>query len=134
MTYSVEQILADPGLNGVYRLDAPSELLPTLDGRILTDKDTLLAALGWALEFPDYFGANWDALEECLTDMAWRPGAIALHVGHAAALDPELLDVLVDVFSDAADYWQDQGRACSLFLSGLDDTELSLVSNCVYTK
>lgn len=126
MNPTVVRILEAPQLNGVYRLARPTDLVPVLDGRSLTDKDGLLAALGWALEFPDYYGANWDALEECLTDMSWRPGAICLHIDHADALMPELLDTLVAVFADAADAWKKQGRVCSLFLSGLEARALPL--------
>jgi len=128
MNLSVIRILDDPQLNGVYRLDSPSDRLPALDGRVLADKEALLAALGWALEFPAYYGANWDALEECLMDMSWRPGPIALHLEHADALDPELLHMLMDIFTDAADTWRDEGRACSLFLSGQKDPELPLAA------
>ena len=39
-------------------------------------KGELLAEFGRALEFPDYFGQNWDALQECLTDLSWLPGDI----------------------------------------------------------
>jgi len=126
MSLSVDRILGDPQLNGVYRLKSPSDRLPVLDGRVLTDKAALLAALGWALEFPDYYGANWDALEECLADMSWRQGPIALHIGHADALAPELLHILMDVFSEAAGAWSEEGRGCCLFLSGLKDNDLPL--------
>lgn len=126
MSLSVAHILEDARLNGVYRLERPSELLPTLDGQVLADKSGLLAALGWALEFPEYYGANWDALEECLNDMSWRSGPIALHISHADALAPELLHTLIDIFSDAAEAWHEEGRACSLFLSDQKDSELPL--------
>lgn len=37
----------------------------------LCSKNDLLEFLGQALGFPDYFGSNWDALEECLKDLTW---------------------------------------------------------------
>ncbi|MEW6677892.1 MAG: barstar family protein [Pseudomonadota bacterium] len=117
---SVATILADARHNGVYRLKSPSASVPTLDGRVLLDKQALLEALGWALAFPDYYGANWDALEECLTDMSWWQGAIALGIDHADQADPESLGILIEIFAQAAEDWQDQGRPCSLFLSGLE--------------
>lgn len=35
----------------------------------LTTRDAVLAALGEALGFPDYFGRNLDALADCLGDL-----------------------------------------------------------------
>lgn len=32
-----------------------------------------------ALRFPDYFGFNWDALDECLADLSWlEPGDVLI--------------------------------------------------------
>ena len=35
------------------------------------NKEELLNALAHELRFPDYFGHNWDALDECLRDFSW---------------------------------------------------------------
>jgi len=37
----------------------------------LANKNGLFAFLGQAFPLPDYFGGNWDALEECLVDLGW---------------------------------------------------------------
>ena len=36
-------------------------------------KKQLLAILALGLDFPSYFGWNWDAFEECLRDLSWIP-------------------------------------------------------------
>ncbi len=46
-----------------------------LDGRAIHDKATFLSRVADALRFPAYFGHNWDAFEECLTDMLWESEA-----------------------------------------------------------
>jgi RNAse (barnase) inhibitor barstar len=40
-----------------------------LDGNKTVDKASFLAQISDLLKFPDYFGHNWDALEECLNDV-----------------------------------------------------------------
>jgi len=37
-----------------------------LDGTKITDKQSFLKEIAEALEFPEGFGHNWDALEDCL--------------------------------------------------------------------
>jgi RNAse (barnase) inhibitor barstar len=39
----------------------------------ITCKAALLATIATQLSFPDYFGGNWDALEECICDLSWLP-------------------------------------------------------------
>jgi len=36
-------------------------------------KEALLCELYQRLHFPDYFGNNWDALDECIRDLSWLP-------------------------------------------------------------
>ena len=37
------------------------------------DKAALFERVATALEFPDWFGHNWDALADCLGDLSWLP-------------------------------------------------------------
>jgi hypothetical protein len=60
---------------------APNSLVVRLDGRLRRKRD-LLRALASGLKFPNYFGCNWDALEECLNDLSWlgqQSGIVLIH-------------------------------------------------------
>jgi len=39
----------------------------------VTSKEALLEELYQRLRFPEYFGSNWDALDECIRDLSWLP-------------------------------------------------------------
>jgi RNAse (barnase) inhibitor barstar len=43
-----------------------------LNADSVRSKDDLLRAIAAALRFPDYFGMNWDAVIDCLRDLADR--------------------------------------------------------------
>ena len=43
-----------------------------IDARGIASKPAFLDAFADALHFPDYFGRNWDAFEECLGDLSWE--------------------------------------------------------------
>jgi RNAse (barnase) inhibitor barstar len=64
---------------------------------------------GAALQFPDYFGENWDALFECLTDLEWLPGDAYLLVVTEGDLlldrEAKQLRSLFEVLEKAAEEW-----------------------------
>jgi RNAse (barnase) inhibitor barstar len=64
---------------------------------------------GAALQLPDYFGENWDALFECLTDLEWLPGDAYLFLVTDGDLvldrEPGQLGPLLEVFEKAAQDW-----------------------------
>ena len=47
-------------------------------------KEKLLGVLSQSLRFPNYFGWNWDALEECLQDLSWLPANLQIAIVHEA--------------------------------------------------
>jgi RNAse (barnase) inhibitor barstar len=77
------------------------------------DKDALLAAIAGTLEFPDWFGHNWDALADCLNDFDWRSaeGYVVL-LEHCDGIHGRAegdFVTLLQVFARAADEWREQG-------------------------
>jgi Barstar (barnase inhibitor) len=69
----------------------------------------LLTECARALDFPDYFGHNWDALEECLADLEWLPakGYILLLTDAAQVLpdDEDEYETFLEILSDAGEAW-----------------------------
>ena len=61
------------------------------------------------MEFPDYFGHNWDALEECLTDLEWLPakGYIVLitDAAHVLSHDESEYETFLEILRDAGEAW-----------------------------
>src|SRR5215510_6367496 len=61
---------------------APHAADVTIDGST-NGKQQLLAQIAAGLAFPDYFGENWDALIDCLSDLSWSHATEAI-VDHAS--------------------------------------------------
>jgi hypothetical protein len=81
-----------------------------LRGGKMTRLSSLFDEVGAALQFPDYFGENRPALDECLADLSWLPGdAYVLIVADAVrVLDeepPERFEMFLDVLLTAAKRW-----------------------------
>ena len=68
----------------------------------------LLTEFARVLDFPDYFGHNWDALEECLADLEWLPakGYILLITDAVQVLpDEEEYETFLEILRDAGEAW-----------------------------
>jgi hypothetical protein len=84
-----------------------------LDGTKIEGKADLLASLSEGFEFPDYFGGNWDALDECLRDLSWLEAngyAIVMEKSEAFwKADTDLAGELVTAWTSSADRWLGEG-------------------------
>jgi RNAse (barnase) inhibitor barstar len=83
--------------------------LKIIKGRHCKTPTHLFAEFARVLEFPDYFGHNWDALEECLADLEWLPakGYILLitDAAHVLPDDEEEYETLLEILRDAGEAW-----------------------------
>jgi Barstar (barnase inhibitor) len=110
------QRLQDPSRSGVYRVSRMDEVEDAVQGSKLAvvrvafaDKAALLQNMASALGFPDWFGHNWDALEDCLTDLSWRgaPGYVLLIESPRPGDD---LGILVDILRSSSEFWAGRGK------------------------
>ena len=87
----------------------PGFVLRVIDGTQCGTPAALFAELARAWDFPDYFGHNWDALEECLEDLEWLPAhGYVLLITNAQAVIPDDEDkclTLVEVLDAAGQTW-----------------------------
>jgi RNAse (barnase) inhibitor barstar len=72
-----------------------------LDGSGIGSKETFLDAVSAALTFPDYFGHNWDALDECLRDIEEPTTVEWTDSANLAARDPGAYEMALRCFSDS---------------------------------
>lgn len=109
------QHLEDASRSGVYRLAREDEITTAVPQRRISvarigygEKSLLMKNIAAALRFPAWFGANWDALEDCLSDLSWLQAA-----GHVLVFDNakagDEFGVLVDVLGSVAEYWRARG-------------------------
>ncbi len=80
-------------------------------GETLSGKADLLNALADAFAFPGYFGHNWDAALECLSNMRWLPADGYVCILTAAqtfrASQPAVYADLCRIAGYAAERWQE---------------------------
>ena len=92
-----------------------------IDLRSVSDKAGLLGEVSNVLLFPPYFGMNWDALSDCLTDLSWKAatGYVLFLVGFEAFRERAASDaaIAMRVFMGAADFWRRKGVPFYVILS-----------------
>ena len=103
-------LVLKPGQRGESVVKAPDGFIfKMMRGTKCRSTAGLFAELAHALDFPDYFGHNWDAVEECLADLEWLPGkGYVLLFTDAEMILPDDEDefaTFVEVLNDAGEAW-----------------------------
>ena len=85
-------------------------VLKVIDGSKCKSRSGLFSELTHIFEFPSYFGHNWDALDECVTDLEWMPGrGYILLIKNADQLLSEDANesyaIFIDIMKKAGEEW-----------------------------
>lgn len=118
------ETLANPEIAGVYEIpeggieavlaaaEANQYIVYRADLRVARTRDQLLKIVGEGLELPAWYGANYDALMDCICDFNWIPApgyVIILENCHNInTLAPSEFNMLIDVFAVAANNWREE--------------------------
>ncbi|MDB5799418.1 MAG: hypothetical protein JWL63_357 [Rhodocyclales bacterium] len=124
---SLARLLHDPAATGIFavtKADTDNILRAAagsgfnvwqLDLSSAGNSAALLAIFGRSLHFPDWYGENWDALADCLSDLSWceAPGHVLLVRGteNFLARDPHAFAKLLDILHDVCMIWREGGVA-----------------------
>lgn len=130
--------LSDAAKSGVFHLmrePGTTELAAKTAGLVVRrmdighahDKGDFMAHIAKALAFPEHFGKNLDALNDCLTDLEWVEGGAARgyvlvfeRSKHFAAGHRHEFDDCMAVLRAVSDYWRDHGKPFWAFIHGAE--------------
>ena len=93
-----------------------------IDGQSIVDCASLFHQFATTIQFPEYFGHNWDALEDCLTDLfdedaVDRQIIILDRLDNFAIDDPYQWSMLSDICKSTVEYWQDTATPMYILIS-----------------
>jgi len=81
-------------------------------------KAELLARIATALRFPGWFGHNWDALSDSLSDLGWLPaGNMRVFILEGCSGGADAMPILLEVFDQAVADWAERGVALWMFIA-----------------
>lgn len=85
----------------------------------LHSKSEFLAAVAQAVEAPEWFGKNWDALADALSDLSWKNAQgyvlLLVHSNENFNLLENDHDVAREILETTVDYWKTQGKPFWVF-------------------
>jgi len=132
---SLQQLLRDKDKAGVFVTGPDTRVIAEaassaglalwrLDIGHVHDKQGFIGLVAKALDFPEWFGGNWDAFEDCLGDLSWHPapGYVLLleHGKHFGAGHKQEFVTALEVLDGVAEYWHAQGKPFWAIVSGPD--------------
>jgi hypothetical protein len=101
-----------------------------VDASRARSKQRFLAAAARAMDFPDWFGANWDAFADCVTDLQWAPAdayvVLLENIQGFARRAPRDFRTALRILEEAAQFWNEAGVPFHVLVAGAQNTSATL--------
>ena len=101
-----------------------------LRGELCGSSNEFFREISTAMRFPYYFGWNWNAFDECITDLEWLTfSSILIVIDSFDRMfkeenhDDECKEYLIRYLKNAAEYWESEGIPMIVYLNQQDDYE-----------
>lgn len=79
----------------------------------ITSEEQLFNELNNKFKFPEYFGFNWNAVNDCLRDLHWiEQKNIALVHDELPGIDPTILKIYLQTLLNIMQDWKDDEIHC----------------------
>lgn len=100
-------------------------ILFSIDGKSINSESELLYRISKSMKFPDYFGHNWNALKDCLSDLAWMPakGYVVLFSNADSFMKncPSDFKVFSEIVKTVSAFWAEQKVEFILIIEAKDE-------------
>jgi len=138
---SLLQLFADIDRAGVYQTDLDSAEIAAaartaglevfrINLSSARGKSDLLDRIAKSLRFPPHFGNNWDALNDCLSDLEWlNQKGWLLIIGGATKFNSaheEDFRAAIDVFASVAAHWRERQQPFWVLIQGSEELSAGL--------
>lgn len=82
--------------------DAPAGYVVTIPP-LIRERKQLFETYCVLFQFPDYFGFNWDAFDECINDLSWisADSIVVFHTDIPLEHEPDALRTYLHILADA---------------------------------
>ncbi len=94
------------------------------------DKEGFIGLLAQAMRFPAWAGKNWDALNDCLTDLEWLDATgyvlVLEKAKHFAVAHQGEYESALAVLHAATDYWKTENRPFWVLIHGAQGWDAGL--------
>ncbi len=95
-----------------------------LRGELCESATAFFREISAAMRFPYYFGWNWNAFDECITDLEWlKFSSILIVIDNYDQLfkkeNPvdEYIKYLIEYLNNAVEYWKSQNIPMQVYLN-----------------